>query len=343
MSAVQGKAPRRLRSRLACSLGALALVLGASAVHAADFTMKLATATVNDVQTEAIKRFAKRVETRSNGRIKTELYPAAQLGSNTRMIEGLQLGTIEFYTGPAAYLVGVDARYQIMDMPGVFTDARHAQRTFSDPEFRKAFLDIGTSKGLVGLGTYIYGNTAFATRFEGAKVADFKGRKLRVLASRVERKGVELMGATAVPVDFSEVVTALQQGTIDGLKSSPPAFTSLKLINIVKNVTATEDGVMGELMLASKQWWDTLPADLQKMLREEAAALEPELYDFVLDDQAKAYKLWEEQGGKVFQLPAQERAALLKDMREAASAMLRENKATGEMLDLTLRVAERVK
>src|SRR5690606_17552832 len=259
---IQKKAQRFSVSAIAgaFSLAAVcALGLAGNTAMAKEYKMKLATATVNDVQTEAIKRLAKRIEARSEGRIKTELYPAAQLGSNTRMIEGLQFGTTEFSTGPAAYLVGVDSRYQAMDVPGVFKDARHAQRTFSDPEFREYFMAMGESKGLVGLGMYIYGNTAFTTAFEGKTLADFQGKKVRVLASRIERKGAELMGATAVPVDFSEMVTALQQGTIDGIKSSPPAFTSLKLYNIVNNITATEDGVMGEVMLASKVWWDTLP------------------------------------------------------------------------------------
>lgn len=337
---------RKSLSKLAGALSAVVLcvagALGQSAL-ATEYKMKLATATVNDVQTEAIKRFAKRIEERSQGKIKTELYPAAQLGSNARMIEGLQFGTIEFYTGPAAYLVGVDARYQVMDVPGVFTDARHAQRTFSDPEFREYFMKIGENKGLVGLGMYIYGNTAFATKFAGKTVADFNGKKVRVLASRIERKGAELMGATAVPVDFSEIVTALQQGTIDGIKSSPPAFTSLKLYNIVDNVTATEDGVMGEVMLVSKVWWDTLPKDLQKILKEEAVALEPELYDFVLQDQANAYKLWAEQGGTVHKLPEQERTELLGKMKAATVELMNENKATAEAMNMTLKVADRVK
>lgn len=337
---------RRSLSKLAGALSVAVLcVAGAfsQSALAAEYKMKLATATVNDVQTEAIKRFAKRIEERSQGQIKTELYPAAQLGSNARMIEGLQFGTIEFYTGPAAYLVGVDARYQVMDVPGVFTDARHAQRTFSDPEFREYFMKIGESKGLVGLGMYIYGNTAFATKFPGKTLADFNGKKVRVLASRIERKGAELMGATAVPVDFSEIVTALQQGTIDGIKSSPPAFTSLKLYNIVDNVTATEDGVMGEVMLVSKVWWDTLPKDLQKILKEEAVALEPELYDFVLQDQANAYKLWAEQGGTVHKLPEQERTELLGKMKAATVELMNENKATAEAMNMTLKVADRVK
>lgn len=324
-------------------IGMCSLTAVGTTATAAEYKMKLATATVNDVQTEAIKRFAKRIEERTQGKIKTELYPAAQLGSNTRMIEGLQFGTIEFYTGPAVYLMGVDPRYQAMDLPGVFTDARHAQRTFSDPEFRDVFLKMGESKGLVGLGTYIYGNTAFATGFAGKTVADFKGKKVRVLASKIERKGAELMGATAVPVDFSEMVTALQQGTIDGIKSSPPAFTSLKLNNIVKNITATEDGVMGEVMLVSKVWWDTLTPDLKKILSEEAVALEPELYDFVLNDQANAYKKWEEQGGTVHKLPEAERAELLANMKAATIQVMKEDKRTAEILDLVLKVSDKNK
>nr|WP_319249339.1 TRAP transporter substrate-binding protein [uncultured Celeribacter sp.] len=333
--------PNRRNMVKAAGTCLLLATLGTSPAFAQEFTMKLATATVNDVQTEAIKRFAERVEERSEGRIKTELYPAAQLGSNARMIEGLQFGTVEFYTGPAAYLVGVDSRFQVTDLPAIFEDARHAQRVFSDPTFRETFLNLGADKGLVGLGTYIYGNTAFATAFPGDTVEAFNGKKLRVLASKVERKGVELMGATAVPIDFSEVATALQQGTVDGMKSSPPAFTSLKLYDIVKHITATEDGVMGEVMMVSKIWWDTLPEDLQTMLREEATALEPELYDYVLEDQANAYKTWEEMGGTVHYLPKDERDALLKEMRVAVLELLNEDPKTAEMLAVLLDAADR--
>ena len=333
--------PNRRTVAQAASACLFLAALGGTPVLAQDFTMKLATATVNDVQTEAIKRFAARVEERSEGRIKTELYPAAQLGSNARMIEGLQFGTVEFYTGPAAYLVGVDSRYQVTDLPAIFEDARHAQRVFSDPTFRETFLNLGTDKGIIGLGMYIYGNTAFATTFEGNTLEAFEGKKLRVLASKVERKGVDLMGATAVPIDFSEVATALQQGTVDGMKSSPPAFTSLKLYDIVKNITATEDGVMGEVMLVSKVWWDTLPEDLQTILRQEAAALEPELYDFVLEDQANAYKTWEEMGGTVHYLPEEERDALLSEMRAAVLELLSEDAKNAEMLAILQDAANR--
>src|SRR5262249_53676496 len=70
-------------------------------------TIKLATATLNDTQHEWLKRFAAAIEKNTNGRIKAEIYPASQLGSIARMIEGTQLGSIQLWVGPPEFLVGV--------------------------------------------------------------------------------------------------------------------------------------------------------------------------------------------------------------------------------------------
>ena len=168
-----------------------AVCIGASGLFEPAFaqtTMKLATATVNDVQVEAIKYFGAKVEARSKGRIKAEYYPGAQLGSNPRMIEGLQFGTIEVYVGPPAYLVGVDLRFQVMDAPGIFDDMEHFYRISQDKPFRDAFLALGEPKGVKGVSLFVYSPTSFATRQPIRMLADFQGKKLRVLAAKLERE-----------------------------------------------------------------------------------------------------------------------------------------------------------
>ena len=67
------------------------------------FVMKLASATLNDGQHEWMRRFAAAIETKSGGRIKPELYPASQLGSNPRMVEGTQLGSIQMFLAPPEF------------------------------------------------------------------------------------------------------------------------------------------------------------------------------------------------------------------------------------------------
>lgn len=330
------------RVRCLAFAGSLVLV-GAfsSTIHAAEYTMKLGTATVNDVQTYAMEQFAQRVEEASGGRIETELYPAAQLGSNARMIEGMQLGTLEFYTGPTAYFVGVDPRFQVTEAPGVFRDAEHAHKVYTDPEFRDAFLNLGSEKGLVILGIYPYGTTSFATGFSGSSPEGFEGKKIRVMASELERAAVAELGATAVPIDFSEVTTALQQGTIDGVKTSAKVFTSLKLYDIVDYLMVTEENVLGELMAVSKVWFDSLPEDLQNILREQARELEPDLLEYAMADQQQAYEDWEANGGTVQRWDESTRQELIADMRANSIELLRNNDATTEIFDLMLNVAEK--
>src|SRR5690349_10723190 len=77
-------------------LAAIVLAAAASSADAQDkvITMRLSTATLNDAQHEYMKRFAVAIDKNTNGRIKAELFPASQLGSIPRQIEGTQQGSI---------------------------------------------------------------------------------------------------------------------------------------------------------------------------------------------------------------------------------------------------------
>jgi hypothetical protein len=117
-----------------CSMLALLLFAGTTAAQEprADnktFIMKLATATLNDGQHEWMKRFAAAIERKSGGRIKAELYPASQLGSIPRMIEGTQLGSIQIFVGPPEFFVGVDQRFELMSASGLFRLRRMPSRS----------------------------------------------------------------------------------------------------------------------------------------------------------------------------------------------------------------------
>ena len=113
------------------------------------------------------------------GKLKIELYPAEQLGSMPRMIEGLNLGTVEGFLGSSEFLVGVDPRYQIMGAPGIVTDMEHGYRLLQDPAFRNALLSFGDAKGVKGIGLITYGSNVYATRKAARTISDFKGMKIR--------------------------------------------------------------------------------------------------------------------------------------------------------------------
>ncbi|MGH6914226.1 MAG: TRAP transporter substrate-binding protein [Geminicoccales bacterium] len=346
MSSIQGRIgmtvtnPVQRGTRL--FLAALCAIVVGGTAHAADtIPMKLATATVNDVQVEAIKVFAENLEKRSNGRIEAQLFPGAQLGSNPRMIEGLQLGTIEVYVGPPAYLVGIDERFQVLDTPGIFSDMDHAWRTIRDPAFRDKFLALGKDKGLIGVSLFIYSPTSYATREPLRAIEDFKGRKLRVLASEMERAATNALGATAVPIDFSEVVPALERGTIDGMKSGLSAFTAIKVYDVVKFATLTHEAIIPEVMMVSRSWFERQPPDIQKMILEEGRAIEPGLHEYTKQAQIDAREIWREHGGELIELSDKDRSEMMARLAKVADEVFASKPKVAELYELMTRIADK--
>lgn len=334
---------RARRCLLLAAAGAFAGLPGLAAPAAAQTVMKLATATVNDVQVEAIKLFGAKVEARSKGRIKAQYYPGAQLGSNPRMIEGLQLGTVEVYVGPPAYMVGLDSRFQVMDAPGLFEDMEHFYRVTQDKAFRDAFLALGEPKGVKGVSLFVYSPTSFATRDPIRKLADFQGKKLRVLASKLERESVARLGATAVPIDFSEVVSALQQGTVDGIRTGMSVFTSIKVYDVVKYATTTHEAMIPEVMMVSKAWFDRQPDDIKKIILEEGAGMERHLFDWTSRQQVEAEKIWKEKGGEIIKLPDADRKEMMQRLAQVAEQVLGEKPADKKMFEMLKQTAERAR
>ena len=126
-----------LRSGLA-AVTVAATISSMAAQGAQPITMRISTATFNDAQHEWMKRFAVAIDKNTNGRIKPELFPASQLGSIPRQIEGTQQGSIQAWIGPPEFLVGVDRRFEILGAPGLFQNDKEAFKVFDEPQFAKA-------------------------------------------------------------------------------------------------------------------------------------------------------------------------------------------------------------
>src|ERR1700734_3911128 len=141
-------------NRLAiAAAAALACLLPAVPATAADFVMKIGTATINETQHQFIKFYKEEVEKASGGRIEVQVYPASQLGPIPREIEGVQLGNIQGYAGPVDFFVGIDPRFGVFSAPILFSSDVNAAATIHDPAIEKAMLDLVTPKRMVGIAT----------------------------------------------------------------------------------------------------------------------------------------------------------------------------------------------
>jgi TRAP-type transport system periplasmic protein len=319
--------------------GALALAAATTPAAAQTYTLKIGNATINDVQHEWQKRWGARVEKRAAGRIKVEIYPASQIGSIPRMIEGLQLGTLEAWIGPPEFVVGHDPRFQALGAPGIFTDMPHAYRVLADPKFRDTVLSLGESKGMKGVSIIVYGPTAYATRKPIRKLDDFKGLKIRVFASPMQTLAVARLGATAAPMPLDEVFAALQRGAIDGNRTGITIFTTFKYYDVLKTVTETHDAIVTAIAMVSKPWYDKLPPDLQKVLLEEGEAVQKELFDWTVDFNNKGRQTWTDKGGELIKLPAADQAELMKRVSTVGDEVVAAQPRVKDVYDLMVQRA----
>src|SRR5579862_3050518 len=140
------------RTAAACCAIVLSLMLSLSAASAQDktYTMKITLPTLNDPSYFFAKTYAAALEKDSGGRIKTEIYPASQLGPIPRQIEGTQFGSIQCALIPPEFFVGVDERFEVMSAPGLVGSIDQGQRLAAEPAVRKLMLGLASDKGLHG-------------------------------------------------------------------------------------------------------------------------------------------------------------------------------------------------
>lgn len=327
-------------------LGLAAIMLTAAATDpmaqdAKVITMRLSTASFNDAQHEWMKRFAVAIEKNTHGRIKPELFPASQLGSIPRQIEGTQQGSIQAWLGPPEFLVGVDRRFEVLSAPGLFQNDKEAFKVFDDTAFNKAFLDIATNKGLVGAALFYTGPAAYNMRVPTHHLADLKGRKIRVLASQFQTEPLRRLGATGVPMTLGDVLPALQQGTIDGTYGAVSVYNALKFYDAAKYMVETRHAYFYSVTMLSKRWYDGLPTDLQDQIMTTSKQVASEVLPWSLQFLEQSRAAWTANGGEMVTLPEAESKELKEKLASVGDDIVKDKPDMKPMWDMLVAISKR--
>lgn len=327
---------KHLAAAMLCS------VLGYGSASAADFTMKFGTATVNEDQHQYIKFFKEELEKASSGKIAVEIYPQSQLGNIQRHIEGLQLGTIEGFIGPADFYVGIEPRFGVFSTPFLFRDRMHAAAVVADPALSAEIRKLAEAKGLVGLGVYAMAQHDYLGNQPFNSLADFKGKKIRVNATVLERTAMDKLGASAAPMSLGEVLPNLQRGVIDGTRSALSIFVSLKYNDVAKIVTVTNDTQIIPVAMVSKVWLDRLPPDLRKAVIESGAKAQQRNQEWANNFHKEMPAKWEAAGGKLQHLSADDQKKLVELLKPVGDQVTKDNPPVRAMLDRVRETANKL-
>lgn len=316
----------------------LACLLPAGGAQAADFVMKFGTPTINEGQHQFLRMYKEQVEKASGGRIEVQIYPASQLGPIPREIEGVQLGDQQGFFTPVDFFVGIDPRYGVYSTPMLFRDYNNAVATIHDPAIQKAMFDMATPKRMVAIASMVLGSADYGAKKPLMTLADFQGKKLRINGTALERAKMAKLGATGIGMPLSEVVPALDQGTIDGTISTFSVFVSMKMNDLLKVITRTNDTFIVGIAVVSKTWLDSLPPDLQKIVVDTGQQLQGKAQDWNTQFIAQLTQQWSSVGGSLHMLSADDLAKMKTLLDPVGDEMTKDQPAVHEMLQ-TVRAA----
>jgi TRAP-type C4-dicarboxylate transport system substrate-binding protein len=321
----------------------LMLSLGAASAQDKTYTMKMTLPTLNDPSHNFAKAYAEALERDSGGRIKPQIFPLSQLGSIPRQIEGTQFNSIQCALIPPEFFVGVDERFEVLSAPSLVASMDHGQRLAADPTARKLILSLGANKGLHGVAVFMNAPSSVIAKTPLRHLADFKGKKIRVLASPFQTEPIAKLGATPVAMTLADVVPAMQQGTIDGAVGGIVVWTPMHFNDAAKYVTETGQPAVFVVVEVNKEWYESLPPDLQKIVDEDAAVQQKAIGPLASEIVSKARKGWTDNGGELIDLPADEQAEMMKTFSSTVAQVAEAKPSLNEAYKIVSEAAQRTK
>lgn len=215
------------------------------------------------------KKFAELVNAKSKGRIQIKVYDSASLGDENSVIQQVQMGSIEFTRISSGTLAEFNKQFGVFSLPYIFNNDDHVWK-FLDSDFGKKMLDNLDKSRMVGLAYYSSGSRSFYTKNPVKGPDDLQGMKIRVMQNAINIELMKAFGASATPMPYGEVFSALQTGVIDGAENNPPSYLTANHFQAVKNYILDSHQRVPEVLMVSKATWDKLSEEDRKIIKEAA-------------------------------------------------------------------------
>ncbi|GLQ39682.1 C4-dicarboxylate ABC transporter [Rhizobium albus] len=251
-----------------------ALALVAGVVSAQEFSLNLSTSqTLQDPLVIAMQGAEQRIEERSEGRVDVTIYPSSQLGEDNDVLEQIRNGAPIAALVDAGRLAPLHAELGILAAPYLVDDYTQYAAITDSPVYGEWVEELAESSGIRLLNyNWFQGTRQMITKKEITAPADLSGVRVRTIDAPSWIATVESMGATAAPMAWSEVYSALQLGAIDGAEAQLTGAYGIKLHEVATNIALTNHIQLFTGLATSQAWWESLPEDIRTIIDEELKA-----------------------------------------------------------------------
>ncbi|MDO5658701.1 MAG: TRAP transporter substrate-binding protein [Paracoccus sp. (in: a-proteobacteria)] len=263
---------------------AAALLLASGSIAAAcEITLRSSDTHPDGYPTvEGVRAMADEVRERSDGRICIELFPSSQLGEERDTIEQTQFGVIDMVRASFGTVSDIVPETQLFSLPYLFRSTEHMHSVMDGEIGQQTLADAFAAHDLIALAYYDGGARSFYNSQRPINsIEDLRGLKIRVIQNDVFVAMMNALGASATPMPYGEVYSAIQTGVIDGAENNFPSYESSGHYEVAKYFTLDEHLMVPEAVLMSRTSWDRLSPEDQEIIRSAAqnsAAVQRQLW-----------------------------------------------------------------
>ena len=284
-------------------LGTIASAMIATSVLGAQYTLKFShVVSENTPKGKAAIFFEQRLEELSKGAIDVQIYPSKQLYNDKAVLKAIRLDSVQMAAPSFSKFGKIVPQLALFDLPFLFKDIDHLHRV-QDSEVGTKLKAMVTKKGFIALNFW---DNHFKQLSSSKKAlitpADAKGQKFRIMSSKVLEAQFKALGANPQMMPFSEVYSGLQQGVIDGQENTNSNIYTKKFYEVQTDLTVTNHGYLGYLVVLSKKFWNKLSPALQQNVvqaMDEATTKEREYAEDLNTKQFNLIKEYADRTGKL--------------------------------------------
>jgi TRAP-type transport system periplasmic protein len=268
-----GKIDRRNLLKTGAAGAALSVAAPYVSLHAAPLTMRFAHFAAEDHPANiAAKQFVERVESRTNGAIKINIFPNNVLGGPPEQAQQIKLGTIDMGLPTQGQLDKYDTAFAAVELPFIWDSPQHAFRVLDGPAM--AWLaPLAEKQGFITLRNWDYGFRNVTNTVRPINTPDdVKGLKLRTPPELQIQASLEALGATVQSIAFPELYLALSQHVVDGEENPIAVIYFNKFYEVQNHLAITRHIYNNMIHTVSAAAWKKLDDNQQTIFRDESTA-----------------------------------------------------------------------
>lgn len=291
---------------LAAAVAAV-VVTGAGAAeraHAADepIVLKFSSGQLpSNPKVIAAMRLLDLIEERTGGRVDFDVFHSAQLFRDSDEPNAIRQGQVDMTVTALVFMDSIVPDTQIYGLPLTWGVDPNKTKALAASEIGKEIESkIEDRLGVKVLGSWLTGTTMYATNVPVKSVEDFAGLRIRVAGSKLWEEYTRALGASPISMAPAEMITAAQQGVIDGIDGNANTFVGQKIWQVLKYGIRTNHTTIVHAVMVNGDKWETIPADLQAEIEKAAAELQDWEWDYAIGLLDDSYKTLAENGMEIY-------------------------------------------